>query len=150
MILKTFLSAVVIPAVFFIAPGLQAYDKTGCEMNCQKCHTVKKEEIGEILKKLKAPDAEIVKVEPSEMKGVWEVSIINKGQPRLFYLDFSKEYVISGSVIDVKSGKNKTVEKIKEVQDTRKVDFSKIPLDQMLVIGDVASAKKVAVFTDPD
>ncbi len=150
MLLKTFLSVAVIAAVFFLAPGLQAYDKTGCEMNCQKCHTIKKEEIGEILKKLKVPEAEIHKIELSAMKGVWEVSIVNKGQPILFYLDFSKEYVISGSVIDVKTGKNKTMEKVKEVQDNRRVNFSKIPLDQMLVVGDIASAKKVAVFTDPD
>ncbi len=150
MILRGFLFTAVIAAVFFISPGLQAYDKTGCEMNCQKCHTVNKEEIGEILKQLKAPDAEILKVELSAMKGVWEVSIINKGQPLLFYLDFSKEYVISGSVIDVKTGKNKTMEKVKEVQDNRRINFSKIPLDQMLAIGDVTSAKKVAVFTDPD
>ena len=30
------------------------------------------------------------------------------------------------------------------------VDFSKIPLDQGLVMGDVLASQKVAVFTDPD
>jgi len=34
--------------------------------------------------------------------------------------------------------------------ESRRVDFSKIPLGQALVMGDAASPQKVAVFTDPD
>jgi len=125
-------------------------DQTGCEKDCQKCHAISNEEIKEILKKLKAPEAEIVKVQDSPLKGLWEISIINKGRPGLFYVDFSKAHVVSGSIIEVKSGKNKTAERLTKLQESRRVDFSKIPLNQALVLGDPVAPKKVAVFTDPD
>ena len=129
---------------------LQAMDQTGCEKDCRKCHTITNEEIKEILKKLKAPDAEILKVEDGPLKGLWEVSITNKGRPGLFYVDFSKAFVLSGSLVEIKSGKNKTAERLTKLQESRRVDFSKIPLNQALVMGDPVSPKKVAVFTDPD
>jgi hypothetical protein len=47
-------------ALIFLAPisshftpiGVQAFDKTGCEMDCQKCHTLTNEEMKEILRDL--------------------------------------------------------------------------------------------------
>jgi len=147
-----FLSAVFFAsALFQVAPNdLQAFDKTGCEMTCEKCHTITTQDVKEILKSLKAPDAEILNVQTSPLKGLWEVSIMNKGRPGLFYVDFSKNYVVSGSVVEVKTGKNKTMERVTQLQESRRVDFSKIPLSQTLVMGDAASPTKVAVFTDPD
>jgi len=130
--------------------SLRAMDPTGCEKDCSKCHTISKEEIKEILKKLKAPDAEIVKVQDSPLRGLWEISIINKGRPGLFYVDFSKGFVVSGSIIEVNSGRNKTAERLTRLQESRRVDFSKIPLNQALVMGDPVAPRKVAVFTDPD
>jgi len=49
-------------AVVFLAPvfspfnsnGVQAFDKSGCEMDCQKCHALTSQEIKEVLKDLKA------------------------------------------------------------------------------------------------
>jgi thiol:disulfide interchange protein DsbC len=132
------------------SPPVRAFDKTGCEMDCQKCHTITTQDVMEILKSLKAPDAEILKIQPSPLKGLWEVSINNKGRPGLLYVDFSKSFIVSGSVIEVKTGRNKTMERLTALQESRRVDFSKIPLNQALVMGDPISPKKVAVFTDPD
>jgi thiol:disulfide interchange protein DsbC len=129
---------------------LPAMDQAGCEKDCRKCHTISHEEIKEILKKLKVPDAEIVKVQDSPLKGLWEISINNKGRPGLFYVDFSKGFVVSGSIVEVKSGKNKTAEHLAKLRESQRVDFSRIPLDQGLIMGDPVSPKKVAVFTDPE
>ena len=119
---------------------VKAFDKTGCEMDCQKCHTITNQDVMEILK-----------IQASPLKGLWEVSVNNKGRPGLFYVDFSKTYVVvSGSILEVKTGKNKTMERLVALQESRRVDFSKIPLNQALVMGDPISPKKVAVFTDPD
>ena len=138
-------------ALFALAPNdLKAFDMTGCEKDCQKCHTMTNQEVREILKDLKAPDAEILKIQLSPVKALWEVSINNKGKPGLFYVDFSKKFVLSGSIIEVKTGKNMTRELLTSLQESRRVDFSKIPLSQALIMGDAASPKKVAVFTDPD
>ncbi len=145
-----YLAAAVFLAWAALPPALQAFDNTGCDMNCQKCHTITNDEVRGILKNLRAPDAEILKVELSPMKGLWEVSINNKGKPGLFYVDFSKNYILSGSIVEVKTGKNKTMEQLTRIQESRRVDFSKIPLNRALVMGDAASPLKVAVFTDPD
>ncbi len=146
-----FLVVFVALTLFFFSPERSlAFDKTGCEMDCQKCHTITNQEVKEILKNLKAPDAEILKVQASPLRGLWEVSIMNKGRPGLLYVDFSKNYVVSGSIVEVKTGKNKTMERVTQLQESRRVDFSKIPLSQALVMGDAASPRKVAVFTDPD
>jgi len=134
----------------FTSNGAQAFDKTGCEMDCQKCHTLTNPEMKEILKDLKAPEAEILKVQSSPVRGLWEVTINNKGKPGLFYVDFSKKFIVSGSIIEIKTGQNRTRERVTKLQEDRRVDFSKIPLSSGLVMGDAASSKKVAVFTDPD
>ena len=132
------------------SPPVKAFDKTSGEMDCQKCHTITAQDVKEILKSLKAPDAEILKIQASPLKGLWEVSINNKGRPGLFYVDFSKTFIVSGSVVEIKTGKNKTTERLTALQESRRVDFSKISLSQALVMGDPISPKKVAVFTDPD
>ena len=129
---------------------LKAFDQTGCEKDCLKCHTISNQEVNEILKSLKVPEAEIVKIQASPLKGLWEVSIVNKGRPGVFYVDFSKSLVVSGSIVEVKTGKNKTREQLATLQESRRLDFSKIPLNQALVMGDPIAPKKVAVFTDPD
>ncbi len=149
----------VLPAFFFflsIFPsnrdGLLALDKSGCEMDCQKCHTITKQEAKDILKEMRIPDAEIIKVELSPVKGLWEVSFLNKGQgqPKLLYVDFSKSFALPGPVVEIKGGKNKTQERLAKIQESRRVDFAKIPLNNGLVMGDVLAPNKVAVFTDPD
>jgi len=138
-------------ALFPLIPnGLQALDKSGCEMDCQKCHTMTNQDAKEILKDMKIPEAEILKVQLSPVKGLWEVSFMNKGKPTLVYVDFSKSFILPGPVVEIKGGKNKTQESMVKMQESRRVDFSKIPLNQSLVMGDVLAPHKVAVFTDPD
>lgn len=130
--------------------SLQALDKSGCEMDCQKCHTITNQEAKEILKNMKIPEAEILKVQLSPVKGLWEISFMSKGKPTLVYVDFSKTFILPGPVVEIKGGKNKTQEHLAKIQQSRRVDFSKIPLNQGLVMGDVLAPHKVAVFTDPD
>ena len=130
--------------------SLQALDKSGCEMDCQKCHTITNQEAREILQNMKIPGEEIIKVQLSPVKGLWEVSFVNKGKPTVVYVDFSKSFILPGPVVEIKGGKNKTQERLAKIQEIRRVDFSKIPLNQGLVMGDVPAPHKVAVFTDPD
>jgi len=138
-------------ALFQFNPeGVQALDKSGCEMDCQKCHTMTNQDAKEILKEMKVPDAEILKVQLSPVRGLWEVSFLNKGKPTLVYVDFSKSFILPGPVVEIKGGKNRTQEQIAKIQENRRVDFSKIPLNQALVMGDVLAPRKVAVFTDPE
>jgi thiol:disulfide interchange protein DsbC len=85
----------------------------------------------------------------SPIKGLWEVSLDDKGKKGVLYVDFSHKFVLPGPIIEVKSGANKTSEKIGRMQE-RKVDFGRIPLPSPLILGNPGAATKVAVFTDPD
>ncbi len=137
-----------------LAPGggnpAQAFSPTGCEGDCTKCHSINNQEVKDLLHRLKIPQAEIVKIQISPIKGLWEIAVNNKGKPGLFYVDFSKQYIVSGSILEIKTGANKTSEQLGKMQPVRRVDFSKIPLENALVLGSWKAPLKVAVFTDPD
>jgi len=150
---STLLFAVVFTASAFFQPDsgdLQAFDRTGCEMDCQKCHSIGNQDLKEILQKVRLPNVEVKSVQMSPVNGLWEISVFDKGRALVFYVDFSKKFVLSGQIIEVGSGKNRTAEQVKRLQESRRVDFSKIPLNQGLVMGDLLAPLKVAVFTDPD
>ncbi|MCE5195403.1 MAG: DsbC family protein [Nitrospiraceae bacterium] len=136
-------------AVFYSTPALSS---GGCESDCKKCHTLNNAEVKNILSKIKVPEAKILDVQISPVRGLWEVSIENKGQRGLFYVDFSKKYVVAGQVqiIEVNDGVNKTSERLKKLNRDKRVDTGKIPLKNALIIGDKKAPKKIIVFTDPD
>ncbi len=66
------------------------------------------------------------------------------------YLDLSKAYVIPGPIIELNTGINKSVEKLTELEKSRRIDLSRIPLEDALIIGEKEAAVKIIVFTDPD
>jgi len=127
-----------------------AHAFSGCEENCQKCHSLSSEEVQLILKKIKATEAKILKIQMSPIKGLWEVDIENKGQRGLLYVDFSKKYLVAGSIVEVDAAINKTKERLEELNRGRRINPSSIPLKNALVLGSNAASKKVIVFTDPD
>jgi thiol:disulfide interchange protein DsbC len=129
---------------------LQAFSPTGCEGDCTKCHSLSNQEVKGVLQRMKKPQAEILNIQMSPLKGLWEISVEDQGQRGLFYIDFSKKYLLPGPIIEIKSGLNVTREKIGKLQEDRRVDFSRIPLTTPLVMGNRLARQKVAVFTDPD
>jgi len=108
-----------------------------CDTDCMKCHTISTDEVRNILTKIKAPDAKILKVQMSPARG-------------LFYVDFSKKYLISGSIIEVNAAIDKTKERLDALNKDRRINRSLIPLKDALILGDKKAANKVIVFTDPD
>ncbi|MGB9700418.1 MAG: DsbC family protein [Thermodesulfobacteriota bacterium] len=130
----------------FLRPSF-AFSPSGCESDCLKCHSLNNQEVKTLLKEMKVPYTEILQIQLSPVKGLWEVSIDNQGKKGLFYVDFAKKYFLPGPVIEIKTGMNKTLE---QMSTLRKVDFSKIPLKTPLILGNPAASQKVAVFTDPD
>ncbi|RJQ41363.1 MAG: hypothetical protein C4550_01770 [Nitrospiraceae bacterium] len=129
-----------------------AFASGSCDTDCTKCHTISTDEVRNILAKIKAPDAKILKVQMSPVRGLWEVAIDNKGQRGLFYVDFSKKYIVGGnvSIIEVNAAIDKTKERLDALNKDRRINRSLIPLKDALVLGDKKAANKVIVFTDPD
>lgn len=146
--LKRFVKILYLGGLLFCSSSsLFAFSGSGCEGDCLKCHSLNKQEVKILLQGMKIPHTEILQIQLSPVKGLWEVSIDNKGKKGLFYVDFSKRYFLLGPIVEIKSGLNKTLEQMSKL---RQVDFSKIPLKTPLVLGNPTAAQKVVVFTDPE
>jgi len=110
---------------------------------CTECHSMDKGEAETLLKGLVE---KVHGVDFSIVPGLWRVEVESKEQRGAVYIDFSKEFVVSGRIMrladwtDVSSGK---------VQKQKKVDPSGIPLDGALLLGRADASTKVIVFTDP-
>ncbi len=142
------------------APSVHAFSTSGCEGDCTKCHALTQQEAREILtkndlfRKLKIPDAKLTGIKLSPVKSLWEVSLDNKGKSVVLYIDYSKTHVVLGTIVEIATFANKTAEQVKKLEEKRRVDVSKIPLDRALAMGkrnpEQGKQNKVIIFTDPD
>ncbi len=116
------------------------------DQDCLKCHTLTKEEAKDILKSF-IPNIKIKNIQESYTRGLWEIIFVSRGKKGITYLDFPKKNLILGNIINIKSKKNITQERLTELN---KVDVSIIPVDDALVMGDKNAKNRVIVFDDPD
>jgi thiol:disulfide interchange protein DsbC len=127
-------------------PLSYAYSFSDKTENCSKCHILKSDEAFILLKDI-IPGLKILEIRTGPFKGLWEVDIEGGGKKGLAYVDFSKKYVISGGIIDIKGRRNLTQERLTEIN---RVNVAQIPLSDALVIGDRNAKHKIIVFDDPD
>jgi thiol:disulfide interchange protein DsbC len=122
----------------------------GCgAKSCTECHSINKQEVADILNKLNAGHVKVIDIQMSPVRGLWEVTVDDKGQRGILYVDFSKQYILSGSIINVGQRIDVTRQKQDALQRDRRVDVSKIPLHDAIIMGNPDAAKKVVMFTDP-
>lgn len=129
-----------------LLPVSYSYGFSEKGQDCSKCHTLSKDEAATLLKDM-AKEVKVLEVLMSPIKGMWEVDVESGGKKALAYVDFSKKYLVFGSVVSIKDKINLTQERLTEVN---KVDVSQIPLDDALVMGEKDAKYKVVVFDDPD
>ncbi|MBI4688734.1 MAG: hypothetical protein HY754_00450 [Nitrospirae bacterium] len=116
--------------------------------DCAKCHQLSKDEALKVLKEdMTIPDVKVIEVRPGPVKGFWEVAFEAESRKVIGYLDFSKQHIIFGNLLNIKTRANLTGERL---QDINRVDVSGIPLDDALVMGDKDAKHKIIVFDDPD
>jgi thiol:disulfide interchange protein DsbC len=146
---KYLIMLILLASVVYVSP---VFAFGGCEEICQKCHSLTKQEVQQIFEKLQAPEAKVVDIKMSQIKGLWEVALDNNGQAGIMYVGFSKKYIMGGPIFEIETAMNKSQESLqktgKEVQ--RYVDLSTVPLDNALLLGEKAARYKVIVFTDPE
>jgi thiol:disulfide interchange protein DsbC len=114
--------------------------------DCSRCHTLTQGEARDLLKTV-APDIKVLDIRLSPSKPLWEVFSESGGKKMLLYIDLSKKYIFYGSIISLKDKRNLTQESFIALN---KVDVTKIPLNDALVLGDAKAKLRVIVFTDPD
>jgi thiol:disulfide interchange protein DsbC len=98
----------------------------------------------EVLKRVKEkfPSSFVDKVFATPYPGLYEVLMDNK----LFYTDEQVSYVLVGNLIDVKTSRNLTQQRLRRLSA---IDWKNLPLDLAIkkVKGD--GSRKLAVFSDP-
>ena len=94
----------------------------------------------------------VMKIIPTPIDGLWSFSVMIQGQPFVIYTGAKGENVIlppkglQSYLLNPRTGQVFTKDTLDEMS---KVDFSSIPLDDALILGDKKAAIKVAVFDDP-
>ncbi len=116
------------------------------DQDCSKCHTLNNEQAAKTLAKM-APDIKVLNVQASAIKGLWEIGVESGGKKGIIYLDYSGKHLISGNVFSIHTKTNLTQESL---QDISKIDITRIPLKDALVMGDKNAKYRIIVFDDPD
>ncbi len=72
-----------------------------CMGNCIECHSLTEQEAKNILSKVGC--SKILSLKPSKVPGLWQVEFLdNKGKKRNVFINFGKDFIIEGKVIEAK------------------------------------------------
>jgi thiol:disulfide interchange protein DsbC len=131
--------------MFGMAGNVWGFTGEGCGAGeCKDCHSLTKEEAVTLLGDI---PGEIVEVKFSEVPGLWVVDLDTQGRKVPVYIDFSKQFLISGRILRLATKEDMTE---KHFLAINKVDLSRIPLDDALVIGKPGAVNRIIVFDDPE
>ncbi|MGZ6292194.1 MAG: DsbC family protein [Syntrophales bacterium] len=150
---RSFCAFLCISCALLFVSALSAYGTAwGADAGQVKkdCLSLGAEEIKEILKKLNAPDAKVLEITDSPLKGYCQVAFEHMGRTVIFYLGLDNRYLIFGNLVEIATMSNKSAEAMRRIEDKKRIDIAKIPLTDALIVGKSSAAKKVVIFTDPD
>jgi len=127
----------------FLAVTAQAFPPAKGDKPCIDCHKLDKKDAEDLVKKV-VPTGIVSDIKEAPIKGVWQIDVdAGEGKHGSLYLDFSKKFVIAQIVPVEAIGKQPPA-------PPKKVDISKIPLDNAILFGAKGATKKIIVFSDPD
>jgi thiol:disulfide interchange protein DsbC len=118
----------------------------GCSGDCIACHKVTLDEVKTIFKNLD-PTITVQDVAPSPARSLYQITLKKDGQLQIAYLDFSKNYLLAGQLLDIRSKRDLTRE---SVEDATTINPSDIPLENALVMGNPDGKKLLYLFSDPE
>ena len=139
---STFLACIL---VLIASTDAAAFMKDGCGGGaCADCHSLTREEAGKILGGVVD---NVLSVSDSPVGGLWLMEVEKDGKRGPLYIDFSKDFVFSGQILQISSMTNVTGSRTAALS---RVDPSTIPLAGALLVGMKTAKQKVIVFSDPD
>ena len=94
----------------------------------------------------KFPNVRVDGIQPAPMPGLYEVRFQNQDGPQILYTDAQANFFIDGSLIEAKSGRNLTEERLQKLSA---VEFNSLPLDLALKVQRGNGKRVLAMFTDP-
>jgi len=97
--------------------------------------------------KVKFPNVRIDGVQPAPLEGLFEVRFVTQDGPQIIYTDaLANFFVVDGSIVDAKSGRNLTEERLRKLSA---IEFSSLPLDLAVKVQRGNGKRVLAMFTDP-
>ena len=96
--------------------------------------------------KSKFPGVRVDGVQPAPMPGLFEVRFQNQEGPQILYTDAQANFFIDGRLIEAKSGRNLTEERLQKLSA---IEFNSLPLDLALKVQRGNGKRVLAMFTDP-
>lgn len=105
------------------------------------------EKNAEMVLKTLDPNVQVISVKPTRIEGLFEVVTQSGNKKGILYMDYKGEIAFIGSIVEIITKTNLTQLRFEEIN---KVDFSSIPLEETLVMGNPVAQYKVVVFDDPD
>jgi len=148
-----FFAVVILASALLFSPIHKVYcfaSEGDVQKEKNACLAISDGELKGVFTKLNVPGAKILHIAESPIQGLCEIVIDNMGRMGIFYLDSDKKYLIFGSLVELTDMSDKTRESIKKIQDKKRIDITKIPVDEALILGERNASKKVIVFTDPN
>jgi thiol:disulfide interchange protein DsbC len=131
--------------LLFAVPAAHAFTGEGCSSGaCTDCHSLTRDEAVKILG---STVDNVLSVRTSPVGGLWEVAVERAGQRWPLYIDFSKEHMIAGQIIQVSTKKNLTGSRMMSMN---RVDVSQISLAGSIVVGKKDAKQRIVVFDDPN
>ncbi|OWQ46238.1 disulfide isomerase [Roseateles noduli] len=120
-----------------LAASLAALGLYGCTAQANE-DTIRKNLATVMPKEIK-----IDEIRPSPIAGLWEVRIGSE----IRYTDATGQYLVEGEILDLKSRKNVTQERIEKITA---IDFASLPLKDAIVWKKGDGKRRIAVFADPN
>ena len=94
----------------------------------------------------KLGDAKIEGVQAGPMPGLWEVRVRTDRGMRILYTDANGSYVIDGRIIDVRTDRDLTEERLRKLNA---IKFEALPLDLAVKVQRGNGKRVLAMFSDP-
>ena len=85
-------------------------------------------------------------VQPAPLAGLYEVRFKTAQGVRIVYTDANGAYVVQGSILDLRSGRDLTEERLRKLSA---IKFESLPLDQAVKVQRGNGKRILAMFSDP-
>ena len=123
----------------------------GCGGDCTGCHKVSIQDAQDAVRKLD-PLMNVEKIGPSPVPGLYQMVLSKENNPAkmIAYLDFSKRYLIKGTVMDTGNLVDLTRKSTREMLESQVVDVSRIKLDNALLLGNPQGSRRLYLYSDPE
>jgi thiol:disulfide interchange protein DsbC len=95
----------------------------------------------------KLGDAKIESIRKTPYAGLYEVAIRGPEGPAVYYVDETASVIVVGSVIDAKTGRNLTEERVRKLSAIR---WDSLPFEWAVTTTRGNARRRIAIFSDPN